>query len=84
MMGKMFGLFLLVVFLVGCAPLAAEPTAAPQVSLTATPLQGGVGELETAPAPAATSRGDKLIASDPASIKFGDGKPALVEFFRFT
>lgn len=67
MMRKMFGLFLLVVFLAGCAPAAEEPSATPQASLTVTPLQGGAGELETAPAPAATSRGDKLVASDPAS-----------------
>ncbi len=32
----------------------------------------------------ATSRGDKLHATDPASVRIGAGKPVLIEFFRFT
>ncbi len=36
------------------------------------------------PVAQATSRGDKLEASLPASVKFGAGVPVLIEFFRFT
>jgi hypothetical protein len=36
------------------------------------------------PTPRATSRGDKLEASAPAAVKYGAGRPVLVEFFRFT
>jgi hypothetical protein len=43
-------------------------------------------ETATAPAPlmVATSRGDKLVATDPASVNLSAGVPTLVEFFRFT
>lgn len=33
---------------------------------------------------AATSRGDKLAASDPSAVNLASGVPTLVEFFRFT
>jgi thiol-disulfide isomerase/thioredoxin len=36
------------------------------------------------PVPLATSRGNKLEASDLASINIGNGQPVLIEFFRFT
>lgn len=43
---------------------------------------------ETAPSPlplaVPTSRGDHLVATDPASVKLSEGTPTLVEFFRFT
>jgi hypothetical protein len=36
------------------------------------------------PQPQPTSRGDALMATDPALVNLGTGKPVLVEFFRFT
>ncbi|MDX9992081.1 MAG: hypothetical protein RBS68_08535 [Anaerolineales bacterium] len=38
--------------------------------------------LEAQPIP--TYRGDALSASDPAQVNLSAGRPALVEFFRFT
>jgi hypothetical protein len=32
----------------------------------------------------ATSRGDKLGASDPSAVNLSSGTPTLVEFFKFT
>jgi hypothetical protein len=75
------GVFLAFV-LFACAP--ATQKAAPGVSPaqeTATPSSGVKGNL---PVPLATSRGDKLEASPPTSVKYGAGRPVLVEFFRFT
>ncbi len=62
---------------------AASATPAPAPAITA---EAGAAPAETAPAPQpqATSRGDNLVASDPASVNLTSGKPALVEFFRFT
>jgi hypothetical protein len=42
------------------------------------------GSQAPQPQAQATSRGDKLEASPPASVKFGAGQPVLIEFFRFT
>ena len=38
----------------------------------------------TPPSVIATSRGDKLVATDPTSVNLVAGIPTLVEFFRFT
>ena len=58
------------------SPPTAPPTAAAPTATQATqPIQ---------PVPQATSRGDKLAASDPAAVQIGQGKPVLLEFFRFT
>ena len=81
----------------GCAPTAGnDPSSAPvaettveapaneQISQdTAVP---SISESATAIAPivVATSRGDKLVATDPASVNLVSGVPTLVEFFRFT
>ncbi len=80
--------FALTLFLAACAapadatpslpPAAVEqvvPSATPTATEAAQPLQ---------PAPQATSRGDNLAASDPASVQVGAGTPVLLEFFRFT
>ncbi len=71
----LFIVIVLLFLLSACAPAAETP------SITATPA---VGANKNAPVAVATSRGDKLVASDPASVKLGEGKPVLVEFFRFT
>lgn len=79
----------------GCAPTAGnDPSSAPgeetkveastkeQLSQdTAVPT---ISETVTAPIMVATSRGDKLVATDPASVNLVSGVPTLVEFFRFT
>lgn len=54
------------------SPPAAQPAVATEPSQ---PIQ---------PVPQATSRGDKLMASDPVTVQVGAGKPVLLEFFRFT
>jgi hypothetical protein len=79
----------------GCAPTAGnDPSSAPvaettveapaneQISQdTAVPT---ISETVTAPIMIATSRGDKLVATDPASVNLVSSVPTLVEFFRFT
>lgn len=59
------------------APSATAPPAAAAPIVT-----DAVQSIQ--PVPQATSRGDKLVASDPASVQVGVGKPVLLEFFRFT
>jgi hypothetical protein len=79
--GTFTGLILMLI-LAACAPPApqqATPTATATQTLIASPV-----EKDTDPTPLATSRGDKLEASDPATVKIGDGRPTLIEFFRFT
>ncbi len=52
---------------------------------TAEPASPAATATEAAqPAPQATSRGDNLVASDPASVQVAAGSPVLLEFFRFT
>ncbi len=78
---------LLAAFLAACGP--PDPPAdtgqvsdpLPPAAATATlPAAGS----DPTPTLAATSRGSQLVASDPAGIVLGSGRPALVEFFRFT
>ena len=71
----LFIVTLLLLALSACAPAVETP------SITATPAAGAE---ENVPVAVATSRGDELVASDPASVKLGEGKPVLIEFFRFT
>jgi hypothetical protein len=93
-----FWILLATVALSACgAPAAAPVTPAPVKPPVVTDLPA-VSTPETAaatpapiatattvqPLPQATSRGDQLAASDPASVKLGAGRPVLVEFFRFT
>jgi hypothetical protein len=81
-------LSLVAVTLAACAPApspvdpvqAADPPATEAVPPTANPT----ATTESAPIPVATSRGSQLVASDPAGVVLGTGRPALVEFFRFT
>lgn len=58
-------------------PVAVEPAA------TETPLSETVVE-QAQPQAVPTSRGDALVASDPAQVNLQSGRPVLVEFFRFT
>jgi len=96
-MNKYFAL-VIVLFLAACSAPAESPAATPlppvaveQIVPTAT-AEPAAAAAPTAteaaqplqPAPQATSRGDKLVASDPATVQVGVGKPVLLEFFRFT
>jgi hypothetical protein len=70
-------------------PSATTTNVPPAESASATPEEGTVAEstpLAAAPLPQAvpTSRGDSLVATDPALVNFNTGRPVLVEFFRFT
>jgi hypothetical protein len=67
---------LIAILLTACRPVPT--TLMPTVSSMPAPT------VTSQPVAAATSRGDKLEASDPASVKYGAGHPVLVEFFRFT
>lgn len=64
------------ILLTACSPVSTPLP--PAVSNETIPVEA------TEPVAVATSRGDKLEASDPASVKYGVGHPVLVEFFRFT
>ncbi len=76
-MTKMCAALLLpVLLLAACAPSASPTPPAAGSTPSASSAQ--------APIPLATSRGDKLQASPPDSVRTGAGKPVLVEFFRFT
>ena len=63
-----------------CAASNATTTA----PIPAVSAQQGPATEALQPVAQATSRGDNLVASAPASLKVGDGKPVLIEFFRFT
>lgn len=60
------------------APTEAEPTTAP-AAVVAEATESPTEE----PLPVATSRGDSLIATDPATVNLASGEPQLVEFFAF-
>jgi hypothetical protein len=75
---SIFALSLAAVLMAACAPQAAPPEA--------TPLQPAAPQApaQALPAAAATSRGDALEATDPATVSLASGRIQLVEFFRFT
>jgi len=84
-------MLLIPLVLSACAPGSASPAAPVATSgiIPTSPAATGTPELlptptAAGPQPQATSRGDKLSASAPASVKLGDGRPVLIEFFRFT
>ena len=88
-----FALILSAILLASCAPQAAQPSApaanplqaatqAPE-SQSAQP-QATEAPAQAVPAAVATSRGDKLEATDPATVSLASGGVQLVEFFRFT
>lgn len=89
---RLFPLFIMVLALAACAPAAPIPTLmAPAATVNPTAVEAvatvtppAAETVAPAPAGVATSRGDKLEASDPATVKVGLGRPVLVEFFRFT
>jgi hypothetical protein len=77
----LLNLVLTVILLASCAPKSSQPPAAPidnapQVAATQAP--------ENASQALPTSRGDKLEATDPATVSLASGDLQLVEFFRFT
>ena len=86
----LLNLFLAAVLLASCAPKAAQPpapvnaappqAAATQVPGNTSPAQATEVLVQAAP----TSRGDKLEATDPATVNLASGDLQLVEFFRFT
>lgn len=66
-------------------PLPPATVAAAVATPTTEPPAPAATVPEAAqPVPEATSRGDSLVASDPASVQLAAGSPVLVEFFRFT
>lgn len=91
-------LLFLITFLLGaCAPAAQQlpppdstatsapeaPTAAP--AATEAPAdEAEPTEAAVEPLPVPTSRGDGLVASDPAQVNLDSGRLVLIEFFRFT
>ena len=82
-----------VVIISGCSPVEVSQ---PVVENTGVETDAAIEPQSTEPpgifatAPALlpeskpTSRGDQLVASDPASVNLSAGVPTLVEFFRFT
>jgi hypothetical protein len=94
---KMMLVFLLLFLLAACGAPAAELPApvtatnlppatqvqaeAPPQPEAATPTPEPVAQIIE---PSPTSRGDALVATDPALLNFQTGRPQLVEFFRFT
>lgn len=88
---KRFLALTLILFLSACAAPTESPASTPlppatveAAASTPTPPAPASAVTQAAPAPQATSRGDKLVASDPATIQVGAGNPVLLEFFRFT
>ncbi|MBK6645721.1 MAG: hypothetical protein IPG44_08195 [Anaerolineales bacterium] len=77
-----------VLLAVSCAPTtpteSAPQTAAPVVEVPALTEVPAVQTEAPAVQPLATSRGDALEATDPATVNFASGQLQLVEFFRFT
>ena len=77
--------FLIGVLISACA--SGLPSGTYSTSTDSTPtvsVPNGVATQALQPVARATSRGDKLEASAPSSVKIGAGRPVLVEFFRFT
>lgn len=60
------------------APADVEPAAATEAP------QPEPAEGQDQPQAIPTSRGDALVASDPAQVNLQSSRPVLVEFFRFT
>ncbi len=94
---KKMSIFLLLFLLAACGAPAVEisdpPTAtslppATQIPTDLPPLAEAATATPELVAPIIeplpTSRGDALVATDPALLNFQSGRPQLVEFFRFT
>ena len=85
-----------VILISGCSPVSTAEVSQPVVENTGVETDAAIEPQSTEPpgifatAPALlpeskpTSRGDQLVASDPASVNLSAGVPTLVEFFRFT
>jgi hypothetical protein len=94
------GLVLFAVLLSACAPSGNQTQSAPEAVIlqpTATfppkvptldqssqPTTGPTQDLAPTPLPVATSRGNALEATDPATVSLASGQFHFVEFFRFT
>ena len=90
----LLNLVLTAVLLASCAPKAAQPPApvgvdVPQAATpapvdTTQPQQPQSQATEAPVQVIPTSRGDKLQATDPATVSLASGDLQMVEFFRFT
>jgi type IV pilus biogenesis protein CpaD/CtpE len=82
--------FVVFSLLAACAgPPAPSDTVStvPEATETAVSIPAAEAEptvVVAEPQPVPTSRGDALVASDPALVNLNPGRPVLVEFFRFT
>jgi hypothetical protein len=98
-MGRQFFLFAAlgtVIIISGCSPVSTVEVSQPVVEITVVetdiakePQNTELPEIvATAPSllPTVmpTSRGDQLVATNPASVNLSAGVPTLVEFFKFT
>jgi len=77
------------VLLASCTPQEIQPPAPavvdPPQAATQAPENASQPQVAEAPVQAApTSRGDKLEATDPATVNLASNNLQLVEFFRFT
>jgi len=77
-----FPLMLIAVLLTACAAPQTNPPAVSSAPSESQPLAQAT--QQPAVAAVATSRGDNLEASDPASVQIASGGVQLIEFFRFT
>ena len=67
-------------------PPVSEPTATPVVAFISTSTSEGMVNSATPPPtvqPVATSRGPKLEATDPKTVRMASGGLQFVEFFEF-
>ena len=92
----LFAVLVTVIIISACSPVSTAEVSQQVVENAVVETDAAIepqstelpGFAATAPAllPAAkpTSRGDQLVASDPASVNLSAGVPTLVEFFRFT
>ncbi|MDD2921372.1 MAG: hypothetical protein PHQ36_03730 [Anaerolineales bacterium] len=79
-------LILVALLSTSCAPQAKQPAANSTQAATQPAESVSQPQATQAPAvvPAVTSRGDKLQATDPATVNLASGGLQMVEFFRFT
>ena len=97
-MGRQYILLILLgtaLIISGCAPVSKTEVSQPVVENTVVETDTVIAphgteppsltETATVPLPLVlpTSRGDQLVATDPASVNLTAGTPTLVEFFRF-
>jgi len=69
-----------VLFFTACSSTASDGTNEPVTVQTTRETANASTVVDAQP----TSRGDKLEASVPATLKIGTSRPTLIEFFRYT